>query len=130
MDRIFLEAISFIGHHGVTQKERAEGRQMLVDVVATFNTQEAAAGDNLASTVDHEILARVAYETGTANSFCLLETLVDRIASGILAATTANSVEVRVRKINPALPGQPYSTGVTIARNRDGEAIPASCFSP
>lgn len=123
MDRVFVEQISFVGHHGVSRRERDEGRQMLVDIVAALDTRAAAEGDRLALTVNHEDLARIAFELGTASSFRLLETLADRIASAVLEVTAASEVEVRVRKVLPGLPGFPRATGVTIGRRRDGSAF-------
>jgi dihydroneopterin aldolase len=130
MDRIYVEGITFVGHHGVSRSERAEGHQMWVDVVACLDTRAAAAADRLGRTVDHVDLARMAHELGTSSSFKLLETLADRIARAILDATAALSVEVRVRKQRPILPGLPSSTGVTIARGRDGAALEPTALRP
>ncbi|MBN2358501.1 MAG: dihydroneopterin aldolase [Deltaproteobacteria bacterium] len=130
MDRIFVENISFVGHHGVSRKERAIGHQMLVDLVVTCDTRRAGRSDKLAETIDHEVLARIAHQLGTANSFKLLETLADRIASAVLEATPALAVEVRVRKTSPTLPGLPAATGVTIARSRDGKQLAVTALLP
>lgn len=123
MDRVFIEGISFLGHHGVTRKERDKGCQLLVDIAADFDTRSAAHSDDIADTVDHEVLARVAHELGTSASFKLLETLADRIVQAVFDATPALRVEVRVRKLTPTLPGVPAATGVTIARQRSGQPV-------
>jgi dihydroneopterin aldolase len=103
---------------------------MLVDIAATLDTRASAAADRLALTVNHEDLARIAFELGTSSSFQLLETLADRIAHAILEGTPADNVEVRVRKVLPGLPGTPQATGVTIARGRDGAAFAPSALRP
>jgi len=130
VDRIFVEKISFVGHHGVSHRERAIGHQMLVDLVITCDTRRAGRSDKLAETIDHETLARIAYQLGTANSFKLLETLAERIAGAIFEATPALAVEVRVRKTSPTLPGLPATTGVTIARDRDGSLRSPTALLP
>ena len=130
LDRIFVEDITFVGHHGVSKRERDEGNRMRVDLAVGVDTRAAASRDRLSGTVDHVDLARVAHELGSNSSFKLLETLADRIAGAVLEATCAERVEVRVRKLSPGLPGLPGSTGVTIARDRQGNALEPTCFRP
>lgn len=121
-DVIFVEGLTFVGHHGVTPRERRQGHHLLVDVAACCDARRAAERDELRATVDHEQVARIVHELGTSSSLKLLETLAQRIAKAILAATPADRVEVRVRKLKPTLPGMPLATGVVLARDREGAA--------
>ena len=123
MDCIFIEAIAFVGHHGVSKRERDDGTSMRADIAVYLDSRRAGKSDRLAHTVNHETLAKIAHDLGGQASYRLMETLAQRIVDAVFAQTKAHSVEVRVRKIFPSLPGMPSSTGVSIGRNREGEAL-------
>lgn len=130
MDCIFIEDIAFVGHHGVSKHERQEGTSMRVDLAVYCDSRRAAKSDRLAHTVNHVTLAKIAHELGSSASYHLLETLAQRIAEAVLAQTQGEVVEVRVRKISPSLLGMPASTGVTLARDRDGEPVEIRALRP
>ncbi len=130
MDCIFINDIAFVGHHGVSKRERDEGTSMRADIAVYIDSRRAAKSDRLAQTVNHETLAKIAHDLGGQASYKLMETLAQRIVDEVFAQTSAASVEVRVRKIFPSLPGMPSSSGVSIARDRNGEMRPLQALQP
>ena len=57
MDQIALRGLRVRGYHGVLDSERRDGQEFLVDAVLWLDTAAAAAGDDLALTVDYAALA-------------------------------------------------------------------------
>ena len=120
-DRIVLAGMLFLARHGVNEREKEEEQRFEVDVELGVDVRAAAAGDNLAKTVDyrgvHEAVRRVVEDTELE----LLETLAEAIAREVLAVSAAiDDVEVRVRKPDVELGGPLDYAGVEIRRRREG----------
>jgi 7,8-dihydroneopterin aldolase/epimerase/oxygenase len=52
-DRVVLAGMVFLARHGVNDREKVEEQRFEVDVELAFDTRPAAAGDDLARTVDY-----------------------------------------------------------------------------
>jgi len=120
-DRIVLAGMVFLARHGVNEREKVEEQRFEVDVELAVDTRAAAAGDDLGETVDYrgvyERTRRVVEETTVE----LIETLADRIAREILAATDRiEEVTVRVRKPDVDLGGPLDYAAVEVTRGREG----------
>jgi dihydroneopterin aldolase len=120
-DRIVLAGMVFLARHGVNEREKVEEQRFEVDVELAVDTRAAAAGDDLGETVDYrgvyERTRRVVEETTVE----LIETLADRIAREIMAATDRiEEVTVRVRKPDVDLGGPLDYAGVEVTRGREG----------
>ena len=115
MDRIFIENLSFLGKHGVSEKERSIEQEFIVDVTVETDASSAAASDDLTDTVNYSALAAIAKEAVEANSFFLIEKLAERIAGRVLQDVRISNVEVTVRKPAVLPNGVP---GVKIIRAR------------
>ena len=120
-DRISLEGMRFYGYHGCLPEERARGQVFLVDVVLTLPL--AAAGDDLAATVNYAEVFALARSVVEGAPCRLIEAVAERIARGVLARF-ARVEEVRVTVHKPAapLPGLFRDAAVTVVRARDAEA--------
>jgi len=119
-DRIVLAGMVFLARHGVNDWEKLEEQRFEVDVELEVDTRSAAEGDDLARTVDYrgvyEVVRRVIEET----SLELIESLADRIATDVLAASNGvDAVAVRVRKPDVDLGGPLDYAGVEIRRARE-----------
>ncbi|RME76397.1 MAG: dihydroneopterin aldolase [Planctomycetota bacterium] len=120
MDRqeIVLEGIAFLGHHGVYEQERREGRRFEVDIRCELEPLPGFETDRLEDTIDYTQLARIAVEEGTGASVQLVERLAARIAERCLALEGLRSVEVTVRKKAHGVPGDPRWVAVRVVRTR------------
>jgi dihydroneopterin aldolase len=120
-DRIVLAGMVFLARHGVNDREKVEDQRFEVDVELGLDTAPAAAGDDLALTVDYrgvrETTRRVVEET----TLELIESLADRIARELLVADQrVGEVVVRVRKPDVDLGGPLDYAGVEVRRVRGG----------
>ena len=97
-DRIAVRGISAHAHHGVYDWERERGQTFRVDAVLEVDTAPAAAGDELAKTVNYAELAQRLHAVLTGEPVNLLETLAQRLADVCLADPLVDAVEITVHK--------------------------------
>lgn len=118
-DRIELRAMRFAGRHGVLPHEADELQPFEVDVVVELALSAAARSDDLGRTVDYGAVFEIARGVVEGPHVALVESLAERIATGVLAAhPRVSAVTVRVRKMAPPLPGELAWAGVEIRRTR------------
>ncbi|WP_104524579.1 dihydroneopterin aldolase [Blastococcus atacamensis] len=105
-------------HHGVYAFERERGQLFLVDAVLELDTSAAAAGDDLARTVNYAELAQKLQHVLAGEPVNLLETLAQRLADLCLADELVDAVEITVHKPEAEL-GVPFEdVAVSIRRAR------------
>ncbi|MCA1710789.1 MAG: dihydroneopterin aldolase [Actinobacteria bacterium] len=115
-DRITLTGLRVRGRHGVLAEERTNGQDFVVDAVLKLDTRAAAAGDDLAQTVDYGVLAgRLAAVVG-GEPVDLLETLACRLAEVCLADPRVFEAEVTVHKPDAPIEVPFQDVSVTVVR--------------
>ena len=117
-DTIFLENVSFFGHHGVTKAQQTLGAWFSVDVALSLDLTPAFLSDDLGATVDYSAVARRIVEIGTKERLNLLERLASLLAEALLREFPAREVRLRVRKLTPPMDGLHGIPGVEITRRR------------
>jgi dihydroneopterin aldolase len=118
-DHIELRAMRFEGRHGVLPAEAIEPQPFEVDIVLRLGLVAAGRRDELARTVDYGSVFEIARSVVEGPHIGLLETIAERIAGLVLAThTSVAAVTVRVRKMQPPLPGRLAWAGVEIHRAR------------
>ena len=118
-DHIVLTNMRFEGRHGVPEEEREVAQPFEVDVELHLDLGPAGQSDDLTMTVDYGDVFRMCGEVIEGPSCRLIETLAERIAARLLAAsapTVVSEVVVRVRKPLVALPGDLDHAAVEIRR--------------
>jgi 7,8-dihydroneopterin aldolase/epimerase/oxygenase len=121
-DRIAVRGIRAHAHHGVYAFERERGQEFRVDAVLELDTSAAAAGDDLARTVNYAELAQDLRAVLTGESVNLLETLAQRLADVCLADDRVDAVEITVHKPQAEL-GVPFDD-VTVSIRRGRTQLP------
>lgn len=125
LDQIRLTGISATGYHGVFDHERREGQTFVADVVVHLDTRRAAASDDLERTVDYGALAQGVAAVLSGEPADLVETVAERIAATVLAASRAvEAVDVAVHK--PQAPLTVPFDDVVVAIRRDRSKLPAA----
>ncbi|HUY29952.1 MAG TPA: dihydroneopterin aldolase [Acidimicrobiales bacterium] len=118
-DAIEIRGLRVLGVHGVLASEREQPQPFELDLTVDADLAPAALADDLGATVDYGRLAAVASRVVAQESFQLLETLADRVASAVLAHDArVDAVTVVLRKSRPPLPVDLSSVGVRITRRR------------
>ncbi|UZN04013.1 2-amino-4-hydroxy-6-hydroxymethyldihydropteridine diphosphokinase [Cellulomonas sp. S1-8] len=124
LDQIRLTGISATGYHGVFEHERREGQTFVADVVVHVDTRRAAAGDDLAHTVDYGELAQLVAAVLSGEPVDLIETVAERIAATVLARPLVQAVDVAVHK--PQAPITVPFGDVVVSIRRDRTKLPAA----
>lgn len=120
-DRIVLAGMVFLARHGVNEREKVEEQRFEVDVELGVDTRAAAAGDDLARTVDYRGVYELTRQVIEETELELIESLAGAIAAKVLAANElVDEVVVRVRKPDVELGGPLDHAGVEIHRRREG----------
>ncbi|MGY1812961.1 dihydroneopterin aldolase [Blastococcus sp. SYSU D00820] len=117
-DRIAVRGLTAHAHHGVYDLERRRGQTFVVDAVLELDTAPAAAGDDLARTVNYAELAQRLHAVLTGEPVALLETLAQRLADVCLADPLVDAVEITVHKPHADLGVRFDDVAVTIHRSR------------
>ena len=117
-DRITLSGLRGRGLHGVYPRERLEGQTFVVDAVLELDTRAAAAGDDLARTVDYGGIAEKLVGAIEGEPVNLIETLASRLAGICLADPAVTAVEITVHKPDAPITVPFEDVSVTIRRER------------
>jgi dihydroneopterin aldolase len=120
-DRIILEAMVFLGTHGVYEHEQHTPQPFEVDVELRMNLQPAGLSDDLGQTIDYSRVFETCRQIVESTRFNLLEALAEAIAQELLSGFPADEVTVRVRKPKVQLGGKLRAAGVEIRRQRPAQ---------
>lgn len=118
-DIIHVHNLESLGHHGVYDDERAEGRRFAIDIDVEADTSRAGASDTLRDTIDYRDIASIAVDVMNGPSRHLIEKLGEEICQRILREIPrAASVRITIRKKATGVPGDPEWVGITLVRSR------------
>ncbi len=117
LDRIALEGITAVGHHGVLPEERQAGQTFVADVVIHTSTRAAAAHDDLAKTVNYAAVAQRVADIISGEPRDLIETVAEQIALAVLEMSLVSCVDVRLHKPQAPIPVPFGDVSVTIRRD-------------
>jgi dihydroneopterin aldolase len=98
MDTITLRDLEVHYHIGVPDEERVHPQRLLISVEMETDIRRAAAGDDLAHTINYYAVSQRLLGLGRGRSWRLIETLVSEIADLVLREFGARRVHVEVRK--------------------------------
>lgn len=122
-DRITLTGLECFGHHGVFEHEKREGQPFLVDITCWLEIGPAAAGDDLALTVNYAELAELAVSVVEGEPRDLIETVAVEIADRAMADfPLLHAVEVTIHKPQAPIPHTFADVAVVARRSRRREA--------
>lgn len=98
MDTICIDELEVRFHVGVPDEERAHPQRLLLSVRMGLDMTAAAAGDELAATINYFAVCQRLLKLGEGRSWRLIETLAVEIAELILRDFGAEEVWVEVKK--------------------------------
>lgn len=116
--KISLEGLEFHAFHGVYPHERESGNWFEVDLSVETDIAEGTIRDDLAKTVNYEVLYQLVKEEMEKPSK-LLETVAEKIVERLLLEITeVLQVEVKISKINPPIGGKCKKASVSLFRKK------------
>jgi dihydroneopterin aldolase len=121
LDRIIIEGVNVLGHHGVDEAERQVGQRLIIDVSLYLDLAAAIEGDDIRRTVNYEAVCGLVEKVAGEEEFLLLESLAAEIAEKILERFAARVVSVRVKKVNLPIATRVASGAVEVTRTRKGK---------
>lgn len=116
MDKIFITDLLIRGVIGITEKEREQPQDILVNVIISTNTVTAGVSDNVEDSVNYRTVAkRILAHVETIKRYTV-EALAADVARICLEEPHAESVIVKVEK--PGAVRFSRSVGVEIERHK------------
>ena len=121
-DSIDLTGLSVYGYHGVFEQEKRDGKEFVIDVSLTLDTDRAAASDDVTDTVHYGELAERVVAIVAGDPVDLIETLAHRIVDAVLLDERIRATAVTVHKPHAPIPHQFADVSVTVRRTRSASA--------
>lgn len=118
LDRICLRGLRVFARHGVLEHERRNGQDFIVDAQLWLDTRAAAAGDDLARTVDYALVADELARVATGPPVALIETLAQRLVQVCLEQPGVEEAEITVHKPHAPIPHHFADVAVVVRRRR------------
>ena len=116
--RITLEGLEFHAFHGVYPHERESGNWFEVDIAIETDFTVAAQHDDLAGTVNYEVLYNLV-KAEMEKPSKLLETVAEKIVNDVLhELKSVTLVELSISKINPPIGGKCKRAMVSVVKKR------------
>jgi dihydroneopterin aldolase len=119
-DRIELRGLRVMAVHGVLPEERARPQPFEIDLDLDLDLRLAGRTDALSDTADYGAVVDAVVAVLAGPAVNLMEHLAERVAEAAEAAAApvpVSAVTVTVRKLEPPVPHQLGSAGVTIRRS-------------
>ena|SRR5689334_4340295 len=116
MDRILIKDLLLRCILGLSEEERREKQDVLINLILWTDLKAAAATDRIEDTVDYAALKKRIITLIEGSQYHLAETLADRIASLCLEQSAVQQVQVTLEK--PTALRFAHSVGVEIIRSR------------
>lgn len=116
--KVELEGLEFHAFHGLYPHERVSGNWFEVDIAVETDFSLAAATDELAGTVNYEVLFRIVKDEMDKPSK-LLETVAEKIVNDVLIELPAAlTVSLKISKLNPPIGGKAKKATVSLFKSR------------
>ncbi|MCW4025361.1 MAG: dihydroneopterin aldolase [Candidatus Bathyarchaeota archaeon] len=98
MDKIFVKNLVLPCKVGVTEDERSNIQNVILDIEVFCDLRQAGATDDFLKGIDYEKIVEIATTTVTKGEFVLLERLVEKVASQVLENLAVSGISVAVKK--------------------------------
>ena len=90
---------------GVSEEERSQPQELVIDAVFTNDISKAARSGDISETVDYTQVAEIVSAAASSGEYKLLETLAHKICRQMLAISKIKTVRLKIVKRPEALKG-------------------------
>ena len=118
MDKVFIEDLMVRGIIGISEKERSQPQDIVVNVILYTNIIKGSISDNIDDCVNYRTVAKAIIKHIHEVSRFTVEALAADIAQLCLGAENVQKVKVKVEK--PGAVRFSKSVGVEIIRDKSG----------
>lgn len=117
MDKISIENLEVYAYHGVYPEENKLGQKFYLSLQLFIDTDKAAGRDDLSQSVNYGEVCVFLKDWMEKNTFCLIETVADRLAQAVLLQyPLVQRIILEVKKPNAPVPLPLDSVSVTVER--------------
>ena len=120
MDKIILRDLRVVTTIGTLPAERRQQRELLLNLELELDLNEAGTGDDLARTVNYQMLERQILQLGADSRFRLIERFAAATAELCLSHAPVMAVEVTV--VIPGALAHTRSVAVKLRRERNNQS--------
>ena len=120
MDKILIQEARFQSHVGVSDEERAQLQEIVVDIEMFRDLRAAGESDDLRETVCYATVHAKAAQIIGGNAFHLIETIAEQLAAMVLRDFPIGKVVIRVRKPAALAARNVRYASVEITREKNG----------
>jgi 7,8-dihydroneopterin aldolase/epimerase/oxygenase len=114
MTTICVEGIKLYAYHGCMSEESLIGGNYVVDVTVQANLDKPSKSDRLNDTIDYVIISEIVQREMAIPSK-LIEHVAKRIYKSLKETfPQAESLKVKVTKLNPPIPGEVEKVSIAI----------------
>ncbi len=125
MDQVLIKDLLARGVIGISDRERSQPQDILVNVVIFSDTSKAAETDNVEDSVNYRTVAKMILAYVEQAQRHTVEALVSDLAGLVLAEPGVEGVRIRVEK--PGAVRFSRSVGVEIERHKGQNGVTTSC---
>ncbi len=98
MDKIIIRDLSARGHIGISEKERADEQDILINAVLFTDTAKAAETDDIGDCVNYSTMVKKILKLAANNTKKTVEAFAQDIADECLSHELVKKVIIRVEK--------------------------------
>lgn len=117
MDEIFIEDLLIRGVIGISEREREQPQDILINIIIYTDTSLAGRSDNVSESINYRTVAKKVLAHTEKVSRYTVEALAEDIADICLEESGVHSVRVKVEK--PGAVRFSKSVGVAITRSKE-----------
>lgn len=116
MAKILVEGIKLYAYHGCIKEESIIGGNYSVDVTVEADVTKASKSDKLEETIDYVKIYEIVKKEMSVRSK-LIEHVAQRILTSLKSRfPKTNSIEIKVTKLNPPIPGDVEKVSVVMCK--------------
>ena len=120
MDKLTISGANFSCNIGVTEKERSQKQEIIVDTDLFLDIKQASSTDDIHDAVNYSDVYDLLKEIVAKNQFMLIEAMAENIASAILENFPVEKVNVKIKKPGALSDKGVKYVSIKITRSKNG----------
>lgn len=119
MDKIIINSAHFLCNIGVTEEERKNKQEIIIDLKLFFDSLNAIQSDNIKNTINYSEIYELIKKIAEEKQYNLIEAMAENVAEEIFSNFNVNKVVVRIKKPNALADRNVKYVAVEISRSKN-----------